>query len=869
MSDDDEDSEKQFIDMQNVVMEELQNEQKLQDFQCIPVTQGQSPSLPMIQYSRKVLPIEQEELLIKKLIDGEMTFSDYNQQIGQIVDDNIDEPDEIEEDSDNNDEEMSHSAGTSSTNFEKELIQSRRDAIKGNLKGRSVDKDGKIQRRRCVLPIALQGLMGEANLCYARGQNELAEKVCLEIIRQVPLAPEPFLTLAQIYEGNADKYMQFSLIAAHLNPSDIDQWVRIAQMSLEQGNIKQAINCYMKASRYNPKDIDVRLQRIELLKSIGEEKLAFRCFYSMLLNIPAEQGAFLLETAKTAANQLVKEGNVAKALDALSTAYAKVSQLFQTEDINFYLELLIANGAYRTVLDVLCRHAGLEVCFAESGVEGDTVVKDCIIPAEIMLDFRAKLMVSLIHLRAFHLLEYLFKNIFAFISVEEAGDCYLDIAEALMKVEQYSEALRLLVPLVKSKNFSLAAVWLRHADCCRAIGLIEDAIVSYRQVVQLAPQHFDARLTLSALLKQLGRSDEAMVVLEQDMDNEIIDPYVLYERCFMLKESGCLDQYVDVGYVLLSRHCVRLRNREEMQIATTIVKFSSKLTLIRENREAKGEPTEDSDGPEFGSSTNEPTVQAEWDLFRDIVQTAYDRRRYAKMQKIVFTLTTSRRFAPYQRELDFMSFLASLYNRDSRFSFLHSKEFVTRHMDVPRVWNLFNVVLQFSEDIPYRFLLRLFKRNEMQDVVPLTLRGNYFLMSGSYKYAINEYMAIYRECNSPLITLLIAITYSHLAQQKFIQKKHSLIAQSLAFATEYERLRSTLAFQEVHYNLGRLHQQFGIAHIAVYHYEKVLGYDNALIRERPDLLNLKQEAAFNLHLIYMASGNMNLARKYLYDYIIV
>lgn len=66
-----------------------------------------------------------------------------------------------------------------------------------------------------------------------------------------PLAYEPFSTLAMIYEdeGDTDKSLQFSLIAAHLNPSDCEEWIRLAEMSLEQNNIRQAIICYSKGER--------------------------------------------------------------------------------------------------------------------------------------------------------------------------------------------------------------------------------------------------------------------------------------------------------------------------------------------------------------------------------------------------------------------------------------------------------------------------------------------------------------------------------------------------------------------------------------------------------------------------------------------
>lgn len=120
--------------------------------------------------------------------------------------------------------------------------------------------------------------MGEANIRYARGEKEDAIMMCMEIIRQgrtvcvcineniirykevrgqkeypcvcfsAPLAFEPFSTMAMIYEDDedTDKALQFGLIAAHLNPSDSEEWIRLAEMSLEQDNIRQAILCYTK-----------------------------------------------------------------------------------------------------------------------------------------------------------------------------------------------------------------------------------------------------------------------------------------------------------------------------------------------------------------------------------------------------------------------------------------------------------------------------------------------------------------------------------------------------------------------------------------------------------------------------------------------
>lgn len=91
--------------------------------------------------------------------------------------------------------------------------------------------------------------MGEANLRFIRGDRETAIRMCMEVIRQDPTAPEPFQTLSNLYEDSGEdqeKCLQFALIAAHLSPQDPEEWARLADMSLEQEDVRQAAACYKK-----------------------------------------------------------------------------------------------------------------------------------------------------------------------------------------------------------------------------------------------------------------------------------------------------------------------------------------------------------------------------------------------------------------------------------------------------------------------------------------------------------------------------------------------------------------------------------------------------------------------------------------------
>ena len=200
------------------------------------------------------------------------------------------------------------------------------------------------------------------------------------------------------------------------------------------------------------------------------------------------------------------------------------------------LELMLGLKEYNQCLEILIQFCGVTVEYEtsiENGVQSLRIV-NCSIPEAIAIDLHVKLTIVLINLKAFHMLDSMLNPVKAE-NPEEAGDLYLDIAEALMNEGKYKDALSLLTPLVESVNYSLPAVWLKQAECLNACGETEKAAAAYEIVVQQAPQHLEARIILSGLLNELGRGEEALVVLTQDAESEVLDPGLLYEKCMLLK----------------------------------------------------------------------------------------------------------------------------------------------------------------------------------------------------------------------------------------------------------------------------------------------------------------------------------------------
>lgn len=131
-----------------------------------------------------------------------------------------------------------------------------------------------------------------------------------------------------IYEDDEDmeKALQFGLIAAHLNPSDGEEWIRLAEMSLEQDNIRQAILCYTKgrphtadtnsktrlsfsaltfsrlssppAIKYNPTNVRYLWERSSLHMRLGEHKHCMDGYRRILSLLPMEDGEHFMQLSK-------------------------------------------------------------------------------------------------------------------------------------------------------------------------------------------------------------------------------------------------------------------------------------------------------------------------------------------------------------------------------------------------------------------------------------------------------------------------------------------------------------------------------------------------------------------------------------------
>ncbi|XP_046387081.1 general transcription factor 3C polypeptide 3 [Ischnura elegans] len=697
---------------------------------------------------------EQERQVTERYLDGQLTFSEYAALMGG-TDIDIDGPADVAEveptpsvSASTNDLESRNKPSTSAVESNSAL------EFELELEGASRKRKRTRVRKRRRMPPALQGLMGEANLRYARGDREMAVKMCLEVIRQAPTAPEPFQTLAGLHEelGEPEKSLQFALIAAHLSPGDSHEWQRLAEMSLEQGNERQAATCLARAVKVSRSDPDIQIKLAQLLDKIGDKRLArwryFRALEVMLLNYEKGGGVDAtippraMDLAKSLARMYHGVGELEKARHAIEFAFHGCPKsAIIPEDINLILELLIELGEYDRCLHILMSHTGVVFNMTEEDIgNGGSAsslkgkIHSCIITEDLPIDIHVKMLVCLIHLNSVEIVTTLIKPLFE-LDPEDAGDLYLDVAEALMAESCHELALRLLNPLVQTKNYGLAAVWLRKAECLRECGKYEDAVDSYKTVVQLAPGHAEARLALSEILRRIGRQSEALEALIQDPEEvDALDPVLLYQRCLLLLrelqwdssarypqplEGTAVDKtwitkaadLLNTGMLFLSRHCAHIRDKEDLYV----------LTLTGKSRLA-GDDVRVPDGKVSSSASQSSfSLQSEWDLLKNMCSICLYLKWFGLFQRLAFSALGSNLFNPrysspqevsQKQDCRLLALLAAFYNKDTTHGYYLAKDLVLREPSMPRTWDLFSLTVLHSFEARHnRFIMRMFAKS--------------------------------------------------------------------------------------------------------------------------------------------------------------
>lgn len=508
----------------------------------------------------------------------------------------------------------------------------------------------------------------------------------------------------------------------------------------------------------------------------------------------------------------------------------------------------------------------------ETPAEDKGEIRDVQVPDSVPVDLKAKLIVCLIHLHVYSPVESLV-TVLMEQSPEEIGDLYLDVGEAYLEEGQYLPALPLLSALVISEKYNLAVVWLRHAECLKALGHMEAAASSYTRVVDMAPQHLEARLSLATLQQQLGRMDLALQALESMYDSETLaqdssaaqkELKLLLHRSTLLKTHGQVQDYLDTMITMISMLLKVSMQRAKVCVRFVNVSGKTHLRLVKVKDMLPEFADHETAYLDNTGKTNVMSKEDWWQLLVTCLQTLSEVRRYEETELMVDSAMEFYSFydsKPHRKELEFFGLSATILDRNYCKAYNYIRLMLMENVELPQLWNVFNqLTITSHHQRHHRFCLRLLLKHPDNHAL-CVLCGHNAMVSGSFKHALGQYVQAFQaHPDNPLHSLCVGLTFLHISSQKYVAKRHALVVQAFSFLWRYLELRGEC--QESLYNLGRALNQMGLTHLAVHYYQKALTLlPPQLEGIAVDQVDLRREIAFNLALIYQSSGNMELARQ--------
>ena len=652
-------------------------------------------------------------------------------------------------------------------------------------------------KRPRKLKSAVAGLMGEANIKYASGNISEAIQMSMEVIRIAPDSPDPFQLLAIIYEesGQMEKSVQYGLVAAFLSKTNIDEWMAVANKCINLNNYKLAHMCYEKICKLDASNEKMWVTKCDLMKKAGCDEKKILESYCQILNIVREQDCTrYINMARCLFMEYIALKETAKAKEIMMKALHSHAHLLTKSDMNLLIEVLFMENDFSTPLDVLSKHCGVNISDDKQTI---TLEKD------LPVDLLAKLLISLIHME----LPLLVAPVLTKLLKEDCdlvGDLFMDVAEAMMKKQEHQRAEEIFKILVNSTKFNLPAVWLKYGEALKLQSKVTEAVSIFSRVVELVPDHVEARITLSGLFQQLGCLDQALLTLNSSVNLDNItdrDLKMLLDYCSFLEVQQKKKEYVSLSgkvlrvccnQVLVEKNKLEVSNNRILRLRNFIYHHAVNNIFTKNDIPKK-------------SINLLPLANEIWRLFNNLKNTLHADRSFKHLDDLSLLMVICPAFFAHQErsyELEFVCLIAGILNKNATFSYYIARGHIIKGLNNSRVWNLMNQVISVSQDVKHnRFCIRLAMK-QPDNLALCQLNGHNALMAGSYKHALGEYfMCVRLQPLNPLHHLMVAVCYNHFVCQKFSSHRHMLTTQAVAFFNHYKLLRGP--HHETFYNIGR------------------------------------------------------------------
>lgn len=637
--------------------------------------------------------------------------------------------------------------------------------------------------------------MGEANLAYARGETNKAIDICLEVIKYAPKASEPFQLLSLLYSetGANDKSLRVGLIAAQLN-KDPDEWVQLIQQAVIEGDVELVLFCFNNAIQCNPKNITLHVDRIRILEERNDQK---RLILAKLMLLKYADIEADLEIYEKYFNQVISELNNdsdrSKKIYVLKNDMKKRKEKFPLERLKLLIKTLIDQRSYKEAIQLMM--SSCEIKIKNQAQTSSSSPLPPVDPLESIYDLefdipsscnnyiRALFVVCLINLdykKEENLISVLYDQ-----DVEQCAAEFKLLADTYYAKKNHARGKHFYHLLLTNVREFLVQLdmWLKYGNCCNSLCEIDDAINAYRNAVNLDSSNTEAALSLVNILKKNSSLfDEAANVINNTLSHK--KTQLLTKDFLNLKINQCFIQYEKSDYRNYIQNARQLLFSYlefvlEPKNISSLLKVDSKVQraivfhqILEENNYEMGF---------CFNKLNAETQNAIFEIYLKLCKVCvklklYDQLLVYSVGATVLPLLYER--MDWNKSINFSCLIACVLKNDGKNAFNILKDFVIEFKNSNKLWSYVGIVIGLYPSLnQQKFFIRLGAK--FMDHLPLCLINAHFaIMSGTYRYALVEYMNCFKQNPyDPFINLIISITYCHISCQKYNTKRHLLVSQ--------------------------------------------------------------------------------------------
>lgn len=420
--------------------------------------------------------------------------------------------------------------------------------------------------------------LGDATLHYAHGRYEEAIRLCSEVIRLSPNLPDSYHRLGLIYSQMGDKKraLDFYMLAAHLTPKDVSLWKVLVTLSMELGDRGRSMYVLSKAIQADPDDVDLRFHRASLYVELGDYRKAAELYEQILRLHPNN-----LEVLQTATQLYKKCGQHNRAICVLEDFLENHPNEVDLSVVNQLASLCMEGNEHRKALEKI-EHAERVYCAGK----------------EMPLYLTAKAGICHLHLGNVKKAEVLFSSLHQ-VTVHDLPNLIFEVGDALISHGHYDSALKYYLMLERDSNEKSGYLHLKIAQCYLALGKRKHSTECFYKAIDKLENSVDARLTLSSLLLEENKDNEAMSILSPPKELETavdsrssaikqwwLNGKIKLKLSQIYKANGMLEEFVDVVFPVVRETLFLETVQQKVKVKKRLTKrvLSERIKVVDEKQ---------------------------------------------------------------------------------------------------------------------------------------------------------------------------------------------------------------------------------------------------------------------------------------------